>query len=758
MARVAPLYPTFARGEISPLMFGRSDVEAYASCLDKCRNCWVRPYGVVSRVAGTEYINTARGKARLLKFVFNAKDSYIIECGAGYFRFYRNGSYVVTNLGAIYEISNPFTEAQLSTIQYVQLDDVLKIVYEDDSGKTNEPLELIRRASNDWVLQKVSFKCTPFLDANTTATTLTASADSGTITVTASAALFEQSHVGSFWKMGGTVTIDDEERQGFFKITAVTDSTHATAVVQSKLSATTATNVWSEGAWSKKHGFPSKIALFEGRLYYARTPSNPRNVYGSHPYAYEDFTPAVNNEASGAINIELAASAAGDGSAIQWMNGANVLIAGTYGSEFVIRGGDSGITPSTVTANAKTNWGSEPIQPPTLGSLVYFVQRTGKKVRQFSYDYTLDTYKAIDVSLYSEHLLESPIVAVAYQKAPDSVVYCLRTDGKVAALTIETEQQVQAWSLLEFDGFVESVETVPSYNGEYDEVYFIVRRVINGQTVRYVERIQDPITPEIQSKCWYVRSGLHISAFEDTALLGLTISDTVGESTVTLTTTTAYFDDWMLNRRVRVIDDMMNLVAEYKIETVSANGLSATATVIKAADVENPYSVAAGHWGVSLKYISGLDHLVGKSVQILADGAVQTARTVANNGQIELETDAFYIIVGLGYRSYMKTMPLEAGSENGTSVGKRKRINEMALRVWRTSGCRVGGSLDNLQNVRYRDPATPMGMPQTLFTGIVSNIKYNQGWTWDANITIDQKEPLPMNILAIAPIINEVDK
>ena len=82
MARVAPLYPTFARGEISPLMFGRSDIEAYASCLDKCRNCWVRPYGVVSRLAGTEYINNAKGKARLLKFVFSANDSYIIECGA----------------------------------------------------------------------------------------------------------------------------------------------------------------------------------------------------------------------------------------------------------------------------------------------------------------------------------------------------------------------------------------------------------------------------------------------------------------------------------------------------------------------------------------------------------------------------------------------------------------------------------------------------------------------------------------------------
>lgn len=84
MARVAPIYPTFARGEVSPQMFGRVDIEPYSACLDKCRNCWVRPFGVVSRIAGSEYIATAKRKARLLKFVFSASDSYMIECGAGY--------------------------------------------------------------------------------------------------------------------------------------------------------------------------------------------------------------------------------------------------------------------------------------------------------------------------------------------------------------------------------------------------------------------------------------------------------------------------------------------------------------------------------------------------------------------------------------------------------------------------------------------------------------------------------------------------
>jgi len=164
-----------------------------------------------------------------------------------------------------------------------------------------------------------------------------------------------------------------------------------------------------------------------------------------------------------------------------------------------------------------------------------------------------------------------------------------------------------------------------------------------------------------------------------------------------------------------------------------------------------------GFWGISVDDIDGLAHLEGESVQILADGAQQTNQKVLN-GKISLELDAWKIIAGLGYQSYITTMPLEAGSQNGVAVGKRKRINELSLRVWRTLGCRVGSDLKNLQEVRYRNPQTPMGLPESLYTGIIPNIKYNQGWKWDANVTVEQSKPLPMNILAIAPIVTEVDK
>ena len=434
MARAAVIYPTFARGEVSPLMLGRIDIPQYPSCLQKCRNCWVRPYGLVSRVAGSEYINTTKNnaKARLLKFVFSASDSYIIEVGAGYFRFYNDGGIVIKD-GEIYEIENSYTDEQIETLQYVQIDDIIKfaVLPAGSDNSTAKPKELIRNAPDDWVFQDVNFKTTPYLDENITDVTLKPSATTGDITITASKDTFNEGHIGSYWWIGATVTEDDIETQGYVKITGITSPTKASATVQATLSTTSATTRWGEGAWSDYRGYPACIGLYDGRLYYARTPYQPRNVYGSKPYAYETFTPAIDNEDDGAINIQLATNATGDGSDIKWLMGGSYLLCGTYGGEFIIRGtGDGAVTPTDISAKQRTNWGSERVQPVVAGTFVHFIQRNGKKLRQFQYDYYYDAYKAVDVSIFSEHFFTSGIRAMAYQKNTDSILILLNYAGE----------------------------------------------------------------------------------------------------------------------------------------------------------------------------------------------------------------------------------------------------------------------------------------------------------------------------------------
>lgn len=182
---------------------------------------------------------------------------------------------------------------------------------------------------------------------NLTDNTIKASAKTGDVTLTASADTFNAGHVGAFFWIGDATTVDGVKKQGFVKITTVTNAKTASAKVQWELSTTEATKVWGEGAWSKYRGFPSIIGLLDGRLYYARTPTQPRNVYASKPYKYEDFTPAVSNESGAAVDIELATNIDGDGSDIKWIVGTSFLLSGTYGSEFVVKGsGDAELTDS----------------------------------------------------------------------------------------------------------------------------------------------------------------------------------------------------------------------------------------------------------------------------------------------------------------------------------------------------------------------------------------------------------------------------
>lgn len=745
---LAHIYPSFARGEISPHMFGRIDIEQYNSCLKKARNVWIRPYGEVARVSGSEFVNGVKnnGYVKLLKFVFSAIDSYIIECGVGYFRFYRNGALILKN-GQPYEVANTFTLKQLDTIQYIQIDDVMKIVCEPDgANSTNRPKELLRLSSDNWVFRDVAFQSTPYLELNTTNITLLPSATTGNITLTASSGIFQSSHIGSFWRIGTVVEKDGIKKQGFVKITGFASITSVNATVQWQLSGTTATVNWAEGEWSDLRGYPTKIGLFEGRLCYARTPFRKRNVYASKTYSYENFSYAVDNEDDGALNLELSSNASGDGSDIKWVVGGNNLYVGTYGGEFVIKAsGDSAITPTNVSARQRSNLGSEAIVPVMIGSYVNFIQRNGTKLRQFIYDYITETYKSQDMSLFSENLLDSPIIDLAYVKSPDSILYMLRKDGKVVMFTFDSEQQIQAFSLLEFDGLVESIGSIPSMQGEFDEMWFSIKRTINGQPVRYIERMCDLITPDIQQKCFYVRSGLTYDGYALTVGNDLTITGN------NITCSQSFFNPSMVGRKIRYFDT--ELKAECVI-TEFVDDRNVNVQMLKPFEVS---SVLGGKWAISVVTLSNLNHLENEKVQILADGSVQTDRVV-NGGSITLEAPCFFARVGLQYQSYIETMPIIVGSENGTAVGKRKRVNELAMRVWNTLGLRVGDTLERLIDVQFRTPRDNFNEPQKMFTGVIPNIKFNQSWTWESTIVVEQSKPLPMNILSLAPMVNLNDK
>jgi len=149
---------------------------------------------------------------------------------------------------------------------------------------------------------------------------------------------------------------------------------------------------------------------------------------------------------------------------------------------------------------------------------------------------------------------------------------------------------------------------------------------------------------------------------------------------------------------------------------------------------------------------SGLDHLENKTVQVLTDGAVHPD-CVVTDGSITLNYDASVIHIGLPYTSTLKTMRIEAGAREGTAQSKIKRIHQVAVRFYKTLGCKIGPDTDNLETVYYRIPGDSMDSPPPLFSGD-KIIDFRGSYEKEGQIVIVQDQPLPLTIMAIIPRLN----
>lgn len=791
MAKIDVIKTSFSGGEFGSSLFGRTDIAQYANACEIVENFLVRPSGSAISTPGTRFINEVKDstkETRLIKFVFNQSDAYIIEMGEYYFRFYTDGAVVVTSGTTPYEISHIYNEDEIWDVQFTQLNDIIWLTHPDHPQQ-----RLIRYAAASWSCTAFAVLGGPFLDDNAdTAILLNVSATTGTINLTFSptgSGIFVVStsstkgHLNTYWKIGTTVTnaTTGIEEQGYVKITRVVNTYTATASVIKLLSTSGTTSIWAEGAWSDVRGYPYAVNFHERRLWFASTEYEPNKVWGSKSFLFDEFALDAANDDSG-INIQLASNESNE---IQWLASGKSLFAGTYGGVFVINSGSTDpITPSNVNASEEVSFGTQAVPPKKIGNFLYYVQRFGKRLRELFYSWDLDTFKSMDKTILSPHILGDGVWEMDYQQNPDTILWCLRTDGVIATLTREVDQEVQGWARQTTNGTYCSIAIIPSQSDAYDEVWCIVQRTITptGSTAsvkRYIEVFEAIEPPARQDLCLYLHSALTYNAFTANTTSNISLSATSG--TITVTSSTAYFAANDVGQRLRAINADGDIVGEIEITSYGST------TLVKGTSKYNfnATSYLAGKWGVSVETISGLSHLEALEVGVLADGGTDKPNKTVSNGTITLAYDYFVVNVGLLYDQIIKILPFEAGSERGTSQGKLQRISELAFKVNRShKGFYVGGTEDELDNVSYiestteevlytgtipnpdfvlnrvsfRDPATPMGTPEVLFTGIIPNISFRDNYQYGSQVYIKNEDPLPMEILSIIATLTTYDK
>ena len=536
----------FTLGEISPKLEGRVDFAKYPNGCKTLENFMVLPYGGARKRPGTYYVaevKTSAKATRLVPFQFSVTQAYILEFGDTYIRVYKDSGRIEQS-GTPVEIATPYLEADLFNLTFAQSADVLYIAH-----KNYAPRKLSRTSHTAWTLETIKFQGGPFGADNLTNITATAGATTGatTITLTTPAwatntsyrvgdyvtqsgteykcviahvsgtfatdlsatkwvtetySLFTEAMVGSYFRMAGT-TGTDPKIQGYLEITEYTSGKAVKALVRQPLSSAAATTDWAMGAWNSVYGYPGVVAFYEQRLFWASSTNQPQTVWGSISGSFEDHSVGVADD--DALDYTIYSE---EVNAIRWMVGGKVLHLGTQGGSYTLYSGSQTepLTPTNVLVTAESGYGSAQISAKRIGNNVYYVQRDGRRLREITYEFQSDAYKAADATIFADHITESGIVEMDYQQSPYNFMWCVRDDGEIALLSREIDQEVVGWSRLVTDGDFESVAIIP--NGEEDQVWVVVKRTIGSTTKRFVEYFKPIEFGKDQHDAFYVDCGL----------------------------------------------------------------------------------------------------------------------------------------------------------------------------------------------------------------------------------------------------------
>jgi len=158
---------------------------------------------------------------------------------------------------------------------------------------------------------------------------------------------------------------------------------------------------------------------------------------------------------------------------------------------------------------------------------------------------------------------------------------------------------------------------------------------------------------------------------------------------------------------------------------------------------------ALSYSGSSTSTLTGLDHLNGETVRVIANGATHPDEVVAS-GSITLDRTTSAAKAGLAYTSTLQTMRLDVGSQDGTAQGKTKRIFDVTLRFYETVGAKVGPDLSNLEDIPFRSSAASMDVAVPLFTGD-KKIEFRGNFETDGYLFVVQDQALPMTLLSLYP-------
>lgn len=787
---------SFSSGEISPSLYGRVDFAKYYTGLKTCKNMIVRPHGGVCNRPGTHLIaepkHSGSRLVRLIPFQFSTVQTYVLEFGHLYMRVIMNGGYVL-NAGAPVEIATIFPASSLALLKFTQSFDVMTITH-----PSYPPQQLSRTSHTAWSFAPFNNVKGPFKDINIDTTkTVAASGQIGTVTLTSNADMFTSDMVGLMmyieadpnaqaagvakWEVQKTVWWNEIRRAGtnYYKcvqagvtgtvrpsttegieydgspgvcwqyqhsgfgivlITGFTDTKHVTASVMSLLPATLVNATLAKaitGAVThttdvvyvtcNSHGFTNgQTVTISGVV-------GMTDINGSHPVTLVDvntFSISVNTaqvyESGGVASLVLSASASYKWALEAW--GSTDQYPGTvsYFQQRQIFAGSAG-RPQTFWLSTTAGYTDYSVSVPVVDSDAANYTLASREVNEIRH--AIDLTKLLLFTSGGVWVVQGNTDGVITPAAINIKKQVNDGSNHLAPLVIGSE----ALYVLDKSNQIKSV----GYSWQKDTYVGNDLTVMSSHFFQGHQIVSWAFQKVPFSCVWAVR--------EDGVLLCMTYlaeQEVVGWSQHE---TDGLYEDVCCISEGN--EDAVYLVVKRTINGVDRRFIERFASR-NFTETKDAYFVDCGlsYSGVPAITFSGLSHLEGETVSILADGSVHPQKTVLN-GTVTLDYAASTVHMGLPFVATMETLDISVAQSS--IVDRQKIVTKVTALVQETAGLMVGS--DAAHMIPHRPPAPKnYGDGLTLLTDQVQ-IRISPTWSKGGNVFIQQAEPLPITVLALIP-------
>ena len=487
---------------------------------------------------------------------------------------------------------------------------------------------------------------------------------------------------------------------------------------------------------------PGAVTYYEQRRIFGRTDNERQSVFGTQTGNQSNMNTSFPTKSDDAFTFRISARQVNE---IRHFLPASDLLIFTSGGVWKMNGGGGlPLTPTSVLNKNQSNVGASDVPPIMAGDFILYVEDGNDIINEIDYSFERDKYVAVDRTLLASHLFEDDQVKeVAYARKPESIVWCVMTSGKLLGMTYVPDQDVWAWHWHETDGLFESVGTVRE--GTEDAVYVIVKRTIGGVTKRFTERLHTRKFTDVRD-CFFVDSGLTLDN-------PYTVSGATQASPCAVTVTGHPFS----NGDYVDLSDIVGMTElndkQFKIKNVTANTFEITD--VDDVDIDSTaYTVysSAGEAREAVLTISGLDHLEGKTVSVLANGNVVAPNPVVASGTITLTNRSSRVHIGLAYISDIETLDID--TVDGRMNAKKISVGEVKVDLLKSRGMWAGPNADNLTEWKQRGLAgEDYGEATNLFTG-EATMGVTSMWRDGGGTLIRQQYPLPLTVLSITPKVS----